>query len=358
MSFKCHKCGKLFTCRSNLNAHINKRTPCITEANDNDTFKCEFCNNGFSLQSSLKRHKDRCVVRKNPELLLKYIEQQKELTKEIIAQKDKLIEQQIATIEKMQVNKTLHIEGNENTIHVDNSQHVDNSKHIDKSTNNIHINMSYTFRAGDMKYLLQELNQRNDPKFITFAKDIYTQLKACDLNKMIFTLISYLHDNEDIKQGQVLRYCNDGEHKGELLVHDCDSKGNGFWRPTDISTVLQVLSKEFASIHNQRLNKSVSEPCKMSEKCVKVSDDSMRLDGNPKNQKFVRQCIKDMNISKTVPEDIVEHPDDEDIFKEDVMSEIIHLVKQRKKADKSVDNIVVEKEIPQKSSKSNKSSKK
>ena len=92
--FKCPKCCKSFTSKYNLNVHLNKKVPCILEENNEDKIKCDFCNVGFASNSNLNKHLGRCVVRKNPELLLKHIEKQNKL----LLQKDVIIEQKDALI--------------------------------------------------------------------------------------------------------------------------------------------------------------------------------------------------------------------------------------------------------------------
>lgn len=92
MPYICEKCGKSFTSQSNYKIHINRVKPCIIDIDivDNDGIKCDFCNNSFTRKSGLDVHLSRCVVRKNPELLLKHIEKQKDI---IIKQKDIIIKQ-------------------------------------------------------------------------------------------------------------------------------------------------------------------------------------------------------------------------------------------------------------------------
>jgi hypothetical protein len=89
----CNRCG--YTCNSisKYNKHINRKNPCISEEDNDCNFKCDFCHNGFSTNSNLTRHRERCVVRKNPELLLKYIEKQEKTYNEIIKRKTDKIKQ-------------------------------------------------------------------------------------------------------------------------------------------------------------------------------------------------------------------------------------------------------------------------
>ena len=58
VEYKCEKCKKEFTTKSNLNRHLKKKNPCdvIIE------YKCERCKKIFNLKQSLQRH----INRKNP----------------------------------------------------------------------------------------------------------------------------------------------------------------------------------------------------------------------------------------------------------------------------------------------------
>lgn len=97
MSFHCEKCSKTFTGQRDLNTHINRKTPCIDLNENTGDYICTFCNNSFSTQFNLSRHTNRCIVRKNPSLLLKLIEQKDEIInqqKNLLVQKEEIINQQ------------------------------------------------------------------------------------------------------------------------------------------------------------------------------------------------------------------------------------------------------------------------
>jgi hypothetical protein len=94
MPFSCEKCFHIFDSQAKLDQHTNKRIPCIVGETDDENIKCDFCQNSFSTISSLNRHqKNRCAVIKNPDLLLKHIQNQKKLLNNIIKQRNELIEE-------------------------------------------------------------------------------------------------------------------------------------------------------------------------------------------------------------------------------------------------------------------------
>ena len=105
MPFTCDKCHTIFACQQNLDSHMNRKKPCIAD-NINGQHSCKFCNNVFATNRNMKRHMDSCIVKKNPELLLKCIEKmehkyKKELASEHV-EKIKLIhKKELADIKKV-----------------------------------------------------------------------------------------------------------------------------------------------------------------------------------------------------------------------------------------------------------------
>lgn len=98
MPFSCEKCFRVFSGQQHLDNHINRKTPCISQENDNDNDNsCEFCHNKFVNTSSLKRHYSRCAVRNNHTLLIQHCEKPNKL----LLEKDKIIEQMKAEIAEL-----------------------------------------------------------------------------------------------------------------------------------------------------------------------------------------------------------------------------------------------------------------
>ena len=325
--FKCLKCYKSFTSHYNLNTHLNKKTPCVSGDNNANAIVCEFCNNSFSTQSSLNRHLERCIVRKNPELLLKHIEKQKELLNQkdtIIEQKDELLQQKDTIIE--QLKDTQNVDNSIETNNIVETNHGIVNNNVDNSTNITNnftlIEQPLALRSADMLYLLKHYEENNESEFWVLARNIRESMKKGDLDGMINSLLTYIHNNKKLKEGQNLRYCPDGKHKGELLIYDYDEKGIGFWRPSDVRPVSLTLSTEF-----KRINKI------QDEKNDKNKDDRTTKERNTKKEEYnigqlgfksehihedlaVQECvikfIKKFRISKIVPENIRDNVLEED----------------------------------------------
>ena len=50
---KCHKCGKIFSRKSDLNNHLNRINPCTR---NNSKFKCEYCQKKYCRKDVLNKH--------------------------------------------------------------------------------------------------------------------------------------------------------------------------------------------------------------------------------------------------------------------------------------------------------------
>lgn len=313
--FKCTKCCKSFTSQYNLNVHLNKKVPCILEENNEDKIKCNFCNVGFASNSNLNKHLGRCVVRKNPELLLKHIEKQNEL----LAQKDIIIEQKDVIIEQLKEAKPdtdIKVEGDNAKINANIDNLVDNSV-INNITNNNNITLieqPFAFRSEEMLYLLKHHENDNASEFWILAQNIRDAMKKGDLDGMINSLLTFVHNNKKLKEGQNLRYCPDGKYKGELLIYDYDDKGIGFWRPSDIRPITMVLSKEFELIRekqderNEERKDSIVSREKNTEKeqqnITNFGHKSEHLHEDLSVHDCVMKFIKKFRISATVPHNI------------------------------------------------------
>jgi len=54
--YRCNKCNKIFTQKSNYLTHINKKKDCLKKK----IFSCDICNKHFYHKSSVSRHKKKC----------------------------------------------------------------------------------------------------------------------------------------------------------------------------------------------------------------------------------------------------------------------------------------------------------
>lgn len=318
MSFKCDKCGKTFITDANLKTHVNRIKPCISDEITDSNIKCKFCNNTFTKKYNLHKHYDRCAVRKNPDLLIKYIEKQDK----IIEQKDEIIKQKDELIVQMKDTKPdINIDGNENNIDqsIDNSTHT---KNIDNSTtiNNFNITLMeqpYALRSEDMQTLIENMN--NDPdirnKFLRMRCVIMDNAKDGDIEASIETLMTSVHDNNEFTHGQNLRYCNSGIHKGKLLIYDYDENNKGYWYVADIEPVSEIISNEFKKfndIHDiingdggDMENHITLDTKNETKNFAHHKKQSEMLHANPKHRKCIFKIVKDFKISEdAIPSNI------------------------------------------------------
>jgi hypothetical protein len=84
--YKCSDCGKVFPNASELKRHENRVTPCAPESipvikGSNAENRCHMCGNEYSNAYNLKRHQKSCSVMKDPSLLLRMFNDQREMIK-------------------------------------------------------------------------------------------------------------------------------------------------------------------------------------------------------------------------------------------------------------------------------------
>ena len=326
MPFICEKCNHSFDSNTKLKNHLNKKVSCVIEPDLLNPLKCTFCDKLFSTKYNLQRHDPICIVRNNPEILVQQIEKQKKFMGEILAQKDdiidqqkKLLSQQAETIEHMkELKPETHIEGDNNNIDIDNSIH--NIKNIDKSTNITHnnkitlIEQPFALRSADMLYLLDFHENNDESEFWVLANNIRDSMKRGDLDGMINSLLTYIHNNKKLREGRNLRYCPDGKYKGELLIYDYDEKGVGYWRPSDVRPVALVLSREFEHIrliqdkkiieNADNIHARENNTEKENSNIGKLQVVSESLNENLAAQDAMVKFIKQFRTSKVVPDNI------------------------------------------------------
>ncbi len=79
--FECHKCGKDFNLKTNLERHLNRKKPC----NIKIEYRCERCNYIFTKKSSLDYHKNKKI---SCELYVEKLEKENKQLKEQITTTD------------------------------------------------------------------------------------------------------------------------------------------------------------------------------------------------------------------------------------------------------------------------------
>ncbi len=274
---------------------------------------CKFCGTIFAQNSGLNRHiNSRCKSKDDPVKLLEIIEQKDKL----LAQKDIIIEQ----LKEAKPDVDIKVDGdnanidNSTTNNIDNS--IDNSV-INNITNNNNITLieqPFALRSADMLYLLKHHENDDESEFWILAQNIRDAMKRGDLDGMINSLLTFVHNNKKLKEGQNLRYCPDGKYKGELLIYDYDDKGIGYWRPSDVRPITLVLSKEFELIrekqderNEERKDSIVSRENnteKEKQNITKLEHKSEHLHEDLSVQDCVIKFIKKFRISATVPHNI------------------------------------------------------
>ena len=257
MPFICPKCKHIFNAKEKLEQHLKRLRPCVSEELEENSLSCKLCCNTFSNLTNLKRHSDRCIVKTNPELLLKHIEKQEKLLQE----KNELLEQkqnEIKNIKKQLKAKTIPQNNIDQSIHdnnIDQSKQINVNSNVDNSTTNINIHLPlsekpFAFRILDMEYLIYQYKNNNNEEFNKLLDVIYKHSKLGNVRKSIKAVMNKIHDNEDLKKGQNLRYCNDGKYKGKVIMYDYedDEKQMGGWFEAPPNIVTKVISKELIQI--------------------------------------------------------------------------------------------------------------
>ncbi len=278
---------------------MHKKTPCVLEENNEDCIKCEFCNMGFSTKSSLNRHLDRCTVRKTPDLLLKHIEKQKEL----LEQKEKIIEDLQTNIKTQKINK----QQNAKTINNDNSTNITNN-----ITNIYNTNVRlYAFRRADMVFALDRYKKDNKIDFIRFSHEIYDYIRKNDLKSIIRITFRHLHDNSHFKRGHNIVYCDSGEHKGKFLTFNNSDEFIG-WYVTNIKVIVKVICREISKIIELKMSMDdtndarkhaknfTEQDHKMIGKFEQYKDDLLK---HPKFQQYTIAIIKE-HVSRKNPKPV------------------------------------------------------
>lgn len=119
----CELCGKSFGKQIDIDRHRQRKTPCIitvvSEENKHNPNRCIFCNKTFVQKQGLVRHQKTCKVKnevirpqdpiaicKNEIILLKDVQQQKDLKMDEMKTKLTKLEAELAEIKRQLQNKT------------------------------------------------------------------------------------------------------------------------------------------------------------------------------------------------------------------------------------------------------------
>lgn len=283
MSFVCDKCGKNFHNENNLTSHVNKRVPCMIDVDDvkenKKVISCVFCNNIFSNKYSLGRHKDRCVVRNDLELVEKRLAEQ---TKIVLELKNNI------NIKKL--DKSHHH-------HNDNSKH-DNSKHVivngDLNIQNIMVKEIYSFTPKDITFLIEQFSSSfNGNKTMSKFMKLYDQN---ELQKATNLILNALHNNPDCKYTRNILYCNHGEHKGKFMTYQHPE-----WFLSSLESILAVIRKEVELfIENADIiyeNNDIIPPTMQNN--INFINGTPSIENMNKYSEFITNIIKEFISSKS-----------------------------------------------------------
>lgn len=107
---KCQYCDSEFKYTKTLIKHQKNARYCLKIQNNNKNYNCEGCNKDCFDHLKLEEHRELCIQYKNYELKLsddnvKYFQNEVYMMKEIIKQKDKLLDEKDKTIKILQESK-------------------------------------------------------------------------------------------------------------------------------------------------------------------------------------------------------------------------------------------------------------
>lgn len=332
MPFRCEKCNKNFKCASNLEKHVNRQKPCIIEDKDDNQYHvCVFCNKIFTTDYNVQRHASRCMIQNNIVELRKHyyniitekntvIEQKDALLEqkdELLGQKDELIEQlknngssnSETLVDNKIADNRIGITGDYNspTTNNDNSTTNNTTNNITNNNNNIHIHINdpYGFRSSDMIFMVRDLN-RTDESFKNLQQTILKNAKNNDVPASIEAIMTYIHDNPDIKRGHNIRYCKEGKYKNSLLVREYDENDKVNWYVADLMPITKIVSDEMQEISKIRNDENDKLPSskqiqltKKEQKNIEEHDGEIKgLHTDPASRNLIFKIVKKFKISE------------------------------------------------------------
>jgi len=160
---------------------IPQNTSQISDHNNKELYKCEYCNKEFSRIDNLNRH------------IEKYCKKKRELDK-MENENSKIIEKQnkIIDLQSKQINKLLE----KNAKQINNTQNNNNSTNI---INNIHIN---NYGEENLEMLTDEFKER------CITRPFYA----------IIDIIKKIHFNDDYPENKNMRLVNKRDNKIQVLT--------------------------------------------------------------------------------------------------------------------------------------------
>ena len=257
MPFPCPKCSRVFDSKPKLEIHLNRLISCVSDTIKSDPLSCILCGHSFTTTSNLRKHNSVCVVRKNPELAIKRLEN----------------------------SKIVNTDNSTNSTNTDNSTNTTNNniKNIDKSTNNINVNVNVNvvnsniiipFKQKDIKMMVKWfLRAPGSNDVMEKFWSLYRENKLKHATKLI---LNALHNNPIYHSTQNLLYCRKGIHKGKFLTY-VDAN----WLISNLDTIINIIEiemkmliKEFKDMENLDSDdeKNMSEFKKNSRNMSKYAD--------------------------------------------------------------------------------------
>lgn len=288
MPFPCSKCSKVFDSKTKLEAHVNRVVSCISDIIKNDPNACILCGHVFSSISNLNRHNKSCIVRKNPVLAVKRLEN----SKIVVTKVDKSIR-----------NKTIHKSVDKSIHNVDNS--VDN-KTVNINIVNINVPESniLTFRKKEINIMVKWFLKTPDYyKFMAKFVELYRCNRIREATKLI---LNALHNNPKYESGQNLMYCHSGKFSGKFIAY-VDTK----WLISNLDTIINIIQAEI-DVLMSKANKFKNYTYSDDERKDEFAENAKNM---RKYANFITSIIKRFMKSKSKKYPVVESDKLNDIVK-------------------------------------------
>lgn len=284
VEYKCEKCDKNFgNQKSHYLTHINKKFPCGSKTNKSKIsnnshestnksflknesdikikkFRCEFCNNSFSRNSSLVRHLEEYYCKKKKSNDKKKIDELIELNKQLLKQNE-------------DIKKELY--------------------QIKKNSPNIKINNVKTENINI------QINNYGSEKYDSMDNKLFLEPMLKEIGKQIFLkMIKNVYLNPELPQNH------------NIVITDknrqiCKIYNNNRWITTDINMINNLLSriiyyakeKYYEYENHPKQNEKIKSRLLTTKKYIDKCDPDLLLElinelenGNTNNKKKIKEC--------------------------------------------------------------------
>lgn len=159
--FTCYSCNKSFKDNHHLQAHKDRKTPCVIRdipaGDENNPLRCIFCNRTFCNAGNLNRHHTTCKIKNGGmDILVAKTKHEQEI--ELLKQQNVLLQQQVELLKR--TNTTT------NNSNYTNSTVNNTTNNIDNSTVNNNVNITFNaWNEPSFRHLV-EPNHLGVPRFV------------------------------------------------------------------------------------------------------------------------------------------------------------------------------------------------